>query len=113
MTWYFTSLDATAVRLATFGAGTGPIHLDAVSCVGFEDGLVNCSYDSNTADCLHFEDAGVRCRCKFCGRFTSMKGLLFRECIKNGFQFGPPNVEHSLISALHGMQPPPKLTYTI
>ena len=57
-------LDATALRVATFGAGTGPIHLDDVFCVGFEDALVNCTYDSNTADCLHFEDAGVRCRRK-------------------------------------------------
>jgi hypothetical protein len=28
--------------------------------------------------------------------------------VKNGS--GPPNVEHSLISAPHGMQPPPRLT---
>ena len=54
--------DATAVGVATFGAGLGPIHLDDVFCVGFEDNLVDCQYDSNTADCLHFEDAGVRCR---------------------------------------------------
>jgi hypothetical protein len=30
--------------------------------------------------------------------------------VKNGF--GPLNVEHSLMSALHGMQPPPRLTNT-
>lgn len=47
-----------------FGAGLGPIHLDDVFCVGFEDRLIDCPYDSNTADCLHFEDAGVRCRRK-------------------------------------------------
>ena len=56
------SSDATAVRYATFGAGLGPIHLDDVSCVGFENNLVDCPYDSHTADCLHLEDAGVRCR---------------------------------------------------
>jgi hypothetical protein len=30
-----------------------------------------------------------------------------RMNVKNGS--GPPNVEHSLMSALHGMQPPPNL----
>ena len=57
-------IDATAVRIAVFGQGTGPIHLDDLFCQGYEDALVNCSYDSNTADCLHFEDAGVRCQRK-------------------------------------------------
>lgn len=60
----FSLIDVTATRVAIFGAGTGPILLDDVRCSGFEDFLVNCSYDSNTADCLHFEDAGVRCRRK-------------------------------------------------
>ena len=62
---HFLSIDVTALRLSPFGGGTGPIHLDDVRCVGFEDALVNCTYDPNTADCLHFEDAGVRCRRKF------------------------------------------------
>ncbi len=57
-------IDATALTLSPFGEGTGPIHLDDVRCNGFEDALVNCTYDSNTADCLHFEDAGVRCQRK-------------------------------------------------
>ena len=57
-------LDATALIFAAFGQGTGPIHLDDLQCRGFEDALVNCSYDSNTADCIHVEDAGVRCQRK-------------------------------------------------
>ena len=53
--------DATAVLRAGFGAGSGPIYLDDVGCNGSETALVNCSYDSVTTDCSHFEDAGVRC----------------------------------------------------
>ena len=57
-------VDATARLFAAFGQGTGPIHLDDLQCQGFEDALVNCSYDSNTVDCSHFEDAGVICQRK-------------------------------------------------
>ena len=57
-------VDASARSFAAFGQGTGPIHLDDLQCQGFEDALVNCSYDSNTADCSHFEDAGVVCQRK-------------------------------------------------
>ena len=53
--------DAVAYSSAYFGIGSGPIHLDDVACTGTEEALVNCSYDSHTADCSHFEDAGVRC----------------------------------------------------
>ena len=56
--------DATALIFAAFGQGTGPIHLDDVQCRGFEDALLNCTYDSNTADCIHVEDASVRCQRK-------------------------------------------------
>ncbi len=54
--------DVSARLFAAFGQGTGPIHLDDLRCVGNEDALINCTYDSNTADCSHFEDAGVVCQ---------------------------------------------------
>ena len=54
-------IDAVAYTNAFYGQGTGPILLDDVSCTGTESRLVNCTYDSNTADCNHLEDAGVRC----------------------------------------------------
>ena len=57
----FCSLDAIAVLHAGFGLGSGPIHLDNVSCTGSEAALVNCTYDRITTDCFHIEDAGVRC----------------------------------------------------
>ena len=56
-----TYIDATAHSNAQFGQGTGPIHLDDVACSGQEDTLTSCTFDSNTADCFHSEDAGVSC----------------------------------------------------
>jgi hypothetical protein len=48
-----------------YGQGVGPINLDDVACSGSETSLLSCAYDSNTADCTHAEDAGVRCHsCK-------------------------------------------------
>ena len=51
---------------ATYGQGSGPILLDDVGCTGTETSILNCPYDSNTADCTHAKDAGVRCHsCKY------------------------------------------------
>ena len=33
-------------------------------CDGTESRLIDCTYDSHTADCSHLEDAGVQCECK-------------------------------------------------
>ena len=64
-TQYYSFTDVSARLFAAFGQGTGPIHLDDLQCVGNEDALINCTYDSNTADCSHFEDAGVVCQRKY------------------------------------------------
>ena len=66
--------DATAHSNARFGQGTGPIFLDNVACTGEEDTLVSCTYDANTADCFHSDDAGVTCiaDCIFMTNNTSM-----------------------------------------
>ena len=58
----FVILDAIAYSGAFFGLGSGPIHLDDVACTGSEAALVNCTYDTVTTDCSHFEDAGVQCQ---------------------------------------------------
>ncbi|PIK48883.1 putative deleted in malignant brain tumors 1 protein-like isoform X1 [Apostichopus japonicus] len=46
---------------ASFGEGTGEIHLDDVGCSGEETELLSCSYNSNN-NCGHYEDAGVICQ---------------------------------------------------
>lgn len=50
-----------------FGQGTGPIWIDNTDCVGDELRLTSCRFDSDTTDCTHAEDAGLRCsgRCKY------------------------------------------------
>lgn len=62
--------DATAVGLAMYGQGTGPIVLDNVNCRGTENNILLCQNDPDTSDCTHREDAGVQCSsCKSLARF--------------------------------------------
>ena len=54
--------DATAYRNAHFGQDTSIIiALDDVACTTAQSRLIDCTYDSNTADCSHTDDAGVAC----------------------------------------------------
>jgi len=59
----FVPTDAVAFGSAHFGAGTGSIYLDEVSCTGSESSLIDCSRSSSIR-CYsgHSEDAGVRCQ---------------------------------------------------
>ena len=38
------------------------IFMDNVACAGTESRLIDCPFDRHTADCVHSEDAGVRCQ---------------------------------------------------
>ncbi len=46
-----------------FAQGKDTILLDDLKCSGNEQTLLNCSH-SQTHNCDHSEDAGVRCQCK-------------------------------------------------
>ena len=51
-----------ALSLAFFGQGTGPIWLDNVFCTGSETELLECPHNGiGNHNCIHFEDASVRC----------------------------------------------------
>ena len=63
LAWNHTNVTISSGAVtASFGSGSGPIHLDDVGCSGSESVLANCSYSSDTSDCSHSQDAGVRCR---------------------------------------------------
>ena len=52
----------SAPKNARFGAGSGPIWLDEVQCVGTESSLTNCRHDGwKVHNCRHHEDASVIC----------------------------------------------------
>ena len=58
----FSTAGATAFSNAAFGRSSGPILLDDVNCVGTESRLANCPADAiGDHNCVHNEDAGVRC----------------------------------------------------
>ena len=46
---------------AKYGQGSGTIWMDDVRCQGGEGALLQCTYDPNTSDCGHREDASVEC----------------------------------------------------
>ncbi|WAR22474.1 SVEP1-like protein, partial [Mya arenaria] len=66
MLWLFQihSSPAQAVYLnGEYGAGTGPIFVDDLSCDSSDTHINNCSYVTYD-DCLHLHDVGVKCtRC--------------------------------------------------
>ena len=54
---------AVALTDAYYGQGTGPILLDNVMCTGEELYLTSCPNNGlYVHDCVHAEDAGVRCQ---------------------------------------------------
>ena len=52
---------ATYYTNAYFGQGSGPIFMDSVGCGNSDTALLACSYDPDTSEDNHGEDAGVRC----------------------------------------------------
>ena len=64
------SSGARSFGQARFGEGTGPILLDHVNCTGTESRLANCPANAiGVHNCIHGEDAGVRCTSGTCGFF--------------------------------------------
>jgi len=59
------SAGTTAVQIAQFGQGTGPIFLDGIQCTGIEDRLVDCNHNGiGVHNCTQSQHAGVVCQSK-------------------------------------------------
>jgi hypothetical protein len=72
-------IGSEAFGVAAFGEGTGQIWLDNVLCTGSESRLIDCPANSlGNHNCLHNEDAGVRCEapttCKLIKRVKILLG---------------------------------------
>ncbi len=56
-----------AISNGYFGYGSGDISMDDVTCFGSESNIGQCHYSGwNVHNCVHHEDAGVRCYCELC-----------------------------------------------
>ena len=80
-TYIHTYTGATPYNRAYYGQGSGLIHLDDVNCRGSESRLVDCSYDNNTSDCTHSEDAGVYCYCKYHSKPKTQWHVFVESCM--------------------------------
>ena len=66
----FSSEGVRSFGQARFGQGLDPIWLDTVNCVGTESRLADCPANAiGDHDCVHGEDAGVRCTSGTCAFF--------------------------------------------
>ena len=78
---------ATNFSSSYFGQGTGPIFMDNVQCGSSDTALLACTYDPNTSEDNHGEDAGVRCgggcftaihTCIYCIAMACLKYIYIR-----------------------------------
>ena len=78
---------------ASFGRGSGPVHMTSVNCRGDEEMLDNCQYNNGVGvtNCHHARDAGVMCTSKNVITIKFLSIIFFQMC--------PPNqVEHQNIT---------------
>ena len=69
---------------ATFGQGTGQIWLDNVACTGSETTLLDCQANSlGSHNCVHSEDAGVRCQAVSCEQIQTRVTLVQCQIVTN------------------------------
>ena len=54
-------LGASAVSNAFYGQGGGPTVLNRLDCTGTETSILECTFDLDTSDCSHSDDAGLQC----------------------------------------------------
>ena len=73
--------DLTVYSNTYFGESSGPCHLDALHCNGYEANVLSCSRNSigpHNCNCAPGNEAGVKCN-GMCADFFSKS--LFSDCI--------------------------------
>lgn len=57
----FLLLGVQVFRSAHYGAGTGPIFLEQLSCEGHEESVLDCEASYGLHSCTHADDVSVIC----------------------------------------------------
>lgn len=73
------SCAVVAVSTSSYGAGTGTVYLDSLSCVGNESSLLECGRGGEIGStlCSHTQDVGVVCQRRASKHNSSKLSLLF------------------------------------
>lgn len=71
--------DVVAYVNGKFGKGKGAIYADSFGCHGNENSLTSCSYDTNTFECSHSQDAGITCSSTGQSSGTSSHSALYHN----------------------------------
>ena len=65
---------------AHYGEGTGPIWLSNIQCLGNETDIFSCLHIVNdNQNCIHDEDASVKCSCKLAALIYLYLNLLMLQ----------------------------------
>ena len=53
---------ANSIPWSVYGQGTGPIHINDLSCNEFDSSILDCSYSGSDSSNYKYMDASVRCQ---------------------------------------------------
>ena len=87
-TWAFVHPSSVAYPYTSsgmFGAGSGPIFLSGLECLGTEQTLLECSTSNHPYSYSHAYDAGVQCAHRqYSGEIFAVIIVLMNRCIYSG-----------------------------
>ena len=87
-TWAFVHPSSVAYPYTSsgmFGAGSGPIFLSGLECLGTEQTLLDCSTSNHPYSYSHAYDAGVQCAHRqYSGEIFAVIIVLMNRCIYFG-----------------------------
>ena len=76
------SSPLSCVSSSTSGAGSGPIFLTALNCLGMEQTLLECNTSNHPHSYSHGSDAGVQCAHRqYSGEIFAVIIVLMNRCM--------------------------------